>query len=137
MQKNYDGDFFIPGTPEEGFTIEIAGSNYSNNTSGSLQQIPGSIVSVNPTTTLCGENASEVYWSGDKNGIDIDRYYTVTENGTFVINGTERVVVSQLHRSAGVFFDHDKGKNSASGKLIYSARVIPYRGSWIDFEFEV
>jgi len=60
----------------------------------------------------------------------------MTESGTFVINGTERVVVSQLHRSAGVFFDHDKGKNSTSGKVLYSARVIPYRGSWIDFEFD-
>ena len=60
----------------------------------------------------------------------------MTENGTFIINGTERVVVSQLHRSAGAFFDHDKGKNSASGKLLYTARVIPYRGSWLDFEFD-
>lgn len=60
----------------------------------------------------------------------------MTENGTFIINGTERVVVSQLHRSSGVFFDHDKGKNSASGKLLYTARVIPYRGSWLDFEFD-
>ncbi len=60
----------------------------------------------------------------------------MTENGTFVINGTERVVVSQLHRSPGVFFDHDKGKTHSSGKLLYSARVIPYRGSWLDFEFD-
>ena len=60
----------------------------------------------------------------------------MTENGTFIINGTERVVVSQLHRSPGVFFDHDKGKTHASGKLLYSARVIPYRGSWLDFEFD-
>ncbi|MBI3786142.1 MAG: DNA-directed RNA polymerase subunit beta [Deltaproteobacteria bacterium] len=60
----------------------------------------------------------------------------MTENGTFMINGTERVIVSQLHRSPGVFFDHDKGKTHASGKLLYSARVIPYRGSWIDFEFD-
>ena len=60
----------------------------------------------------------------------------MTENGTFVINGTERVIVSQLHRSPGVFFDHDKGKNHSSGKLLYSARVIPYRGSWLDFEFD-
>ncbi|MEC9205863.1 MAG: DNA-directed RNA polymerase subunit beta [Pseudomonadota bacterium] len=56
--------------------------------------------------------------------------------GTFIINGTERVVVSQLHRSPGVFFDHDKGKTHASGKLLFSARVIPYRGSWLDFEFD-
>jgi len=60
----------------------------------------------------------------------------MTENGTFIINGTERVVVSQLHRSPGVFFEHDKGKTHASGKRIYSARVIPYRGSWLDFEFD-
>lgn len=60
----------------------------------------------------------------------------MTSNGSFIINGTERVVVSQLHRSPGVFFDHDGGKNNASGKLIYSARVIPYRGSWLDFEFD-
>jgi DNA-directed RNA polymerase subunit beta len=60
----------------------------------------------------------------------------MTEHGTFMINGTERVIVSQLHRSPGVFFDHDKGKTHASGKLLYSARIIPYRGSWIDFEFD-
>ncbi|SDK81662.1 DNA-directed RNA polymerase subunit beta [Microbulbifer yueqingensis] len=60
----------------------------------------------------------------------------MTENGTFVINGTERVIVSQLHRSPGVFFDHDKGKTHSSGKLLYAARVIPYRGSWLDFEFD-
>jgi len=61
----------------------------------------------------------------------------MTERGTFVINGTERVIVSQLHRSPGVFFDHDDGKSHVSGKLLYSARIIPYRGSWIDFEFDV
>src|SRR6187431_1635555 len=60
----------------------------------------------------------------------------MTENGTFIINGTERVVVSQLHRSPGVFYDHDKGKTHSSGKLLYNARVIPYRGSWLDFEFD-
>jgi len=60
----------------------------------------------------------------------------MTENGTFVVNGTERVIVSQLHRSPGVFFDHDKGKTHSSGKLLYSARIIPYRGSWLDFEFD-
>ena len=60
----------------------------------------------------------------------------MTTNGTFMVNGTERVIVSQLHRSPGVFFDHDKGKTHASGKLLYSARIIPYRGSWIDFEFD-
>lgn len=61
----------------------------------------------------------------------------MTENGTFVINGTERVIVSQLHRSPGVFFDHDKGKSHSSGKVLYNARIIPYRGSWLDFEFDV
>jgi DNA-directed RNA polymerase subunit beta len=60
----------------------------------------------------------------------------MTENGTFIINGTERVVVSQLHRSSGVFFDHDKGKNTTTGKVLYTARVIPYRGSWLDLEFD-
>src|SRR5690554_4839379 len=60
----------------------------------------------------------------------------MTDNGTFVINGTERVIVSQLHRSPGVFYDHDKGKTHSSGKLLYSARIIPYRGSWLDFEFD-
>ena len=60
----------------------------------------------------------------------------MTDNGTFVINGTERVIVSQLHRSPGVIFDHDKGKTHSSGKLLYTARVIPYRGSWLDFEFD-
>ncbi len=60
----------------------------------------------------------------------------MTDRGSFIINGTERVVVSQLHRSPGVFFDHDKGTSHASGKLLYSARIIPYRGSWLDFEFD-
>ena len=60
----------------------------------------------------------------------------MTDNGTFVINGTERVIVSQLHRSPGVFFDHDRGKTHSSGKLLFSARIIPYRGSWLDFEFD-
>lgn len=61
----------------------------------------------------------------------------MTDNGTFVINGTERVIVSQLHRSPGVFFDSDKGKTHSSGKVLYNARIIPYRGSWLDFEFDV
>src|SRR5690348_17377893 len=60
----------------------------------------------------------------------------MTNNGSFVINGTERVIVSQLHRSPGVFFEHDRGKTHSSGKLLFSARVIPYRGSWLDFEFD-
>ncbi|RRN62301.1 DNA-directed RNA polymerase subunit beta [Caulobacter sp. 602-1] len=60
----------------------------------------------------------------------------MTDKGTFIVNGTERVIVSQMHRSPGVFFDHDKGKTHASGKLLFAARVIPYRGSWLDFEFD-
>src|SRR3989441_12592552 len=60
----------------------------------------------------------------------------MTERGTFIINGTERVVVSQLHRSPGAFFTHDKGRTHASGKILFSARIIPYRGSWLDFEFD-
>src|SRR5690348_7357730 len=60
----------------------------------------------------------------------------MTNNGTFIINGTERVIVSQMHRSPGVFFDHDKGKTHSSGKLLFAARIIPYRGSWLDIEFD-
>ena len=60
----------------------------------------------------------------------------MTHTGSFVINGTERVIVSQLHRSPGVFFEHDRGKTHSSGKLLFSARIIPYRGSWLDFEFD-
>src|SRR6201747_1002935 len=60
----------------------------------------------------------------------------MTANGTFVVNGTERVIVSQMHRSPGVFFDHDKGKTHSSGKLLFAARIIPYRGSWLDIEFD-
>ncbi|MEY4195013.1 MAG: hypothetical protein RLZZ226_1381, partial [Pseudomonadota bacterium] len=60
----------------------------------------------------------------------------MTDTGTFVINGTERVIVAQLHRSPGVFFDHDRGKTHSSGKLLFNARIIPYRGSWLDFEFD-
>src|ERR1041385_1904884 len=58
------------------------------------------------------------------------------DNGTFIVNGTERVIVSQMHRSPGVFFDHDKGKPPSSGKYLFAARIIPYRGSWLDFEFD-
>ncbi|MDP8920444.1 MAG: DNA-directed RNA polymerase subunit beta, partial [Pseudomonadota bacterium] len=60
----------------------------------------------------------------------------MTANGTFIVNGTERVIVSQMHRSPGVFFDHDKGKTHSSGKLLFACRIIPYRGSWLDFEFD-
>src|SRR6202042_2096322 len=58
----------------------------------------------------------------------------MTDNGTFIVNGTERVIVSQMHRSPGVFFDHDKGKTHSSGKLLFAARIIPYRGSWLDID---
>src|SRR5688500_18697568 len=60
----------------------------------------------------------------------------MTMNGTFVVNGTERVIISQMHRSPGVFFDHDRGKTHASAKLLFAARIIPYRGSWLDIEFD-
>ena len=60
----------------------------------------------------------------------------MTKNGTFIVNGTERVIVSQMHRSPGVFFDHDKGKSHSSGKLLFAVRIIPYRGSWLDVEFD-
>lgn len=72
----------------------------------------------------------------DSDAVYMGELPLMTENGTFVINGTERVIVSQLHRSPGVFFDHDKGASHNSGKLLYSARIIPYRGSWLDFEFD-
>jgi len=88
-----------------------------------------------------------IVWDKDEQGVKSIRdikeqqvYFgaipLMTDNGTFIINGTERVVVSQLHRSPGAFFDHDQGKSHSSGKLLYSARIIPYRGSWIDFEFD-
>jgi DNA-directed RNA polymerase subunit beta len=64
------------------------------------------------------------------------RHAAHDDNGTFIVNGTERVIVSQMHRSPGVFFDHDKGKTHASGKLLFAARIIPYRGSWLDIEFD-
>ncbi len=72
----------------------------------------------------------------EKEGVYMGEIPLMTEHGTFIINGTERVVVSQLHRSPGVFFDHDGGKTHSSGKLLYSARLIPYRGSWLEFEFD-
>jgi len=79
------------------------------------------------TRTMREQRGQEVY---------LGELPLMTEKGTFIINGTERVVVSQLQRSAGVFFDDDKGKTVASGKLLHSARVIPYRGSWVEFEFD-
>ncbi|MBM3570075.1 MAG: DNA-directed RNA polymerase subunit beta [Alphaproteobacteria bacterium] len=85
---------------------------------------------VDPDTqakTLLGIKEQEVY---------MGEMPLMTDKGTFIINGTERVIVSQMHRSPGVFFDHDKGKTHSSGKLLYAARIIPYRGSWLDFEFD-
>jgi DNA-directed RNA polymerase, beta subunit/140 kD subunit len=73
--------------------------------------------------------------TGDTTDVYFGEIPLMTEHGTFIINGTDRVIVSQLHRSPGVFFDHDKGVQT-SGKLLFSARVIPYRGSWLDFEFD-
>ncbi|MBT4090714.1 MAG: DNA-directed RNA polymerase subunit beta, partial [Deltaproteobacteria bacterium] len=68
--------------------------------------------------------------------IYLGEFPLMTDTGSFIVNGTERVIVSQLHKSSGVFFNHDRGKSHASGKLLYSASVIPQRGSWIDFEFD-
>ena len=68
--------------------------------------------------------------------IYLDDYPLMTDKATFIINGTERVIVSQIHRSPGVFFEHDKGKANDLTKILYSARIIPYRGSWLDFEFD-
>ena len=82
------------------------------------------------------ESATQVIKDIKEQDVYMGEIPLMTDSGTFVINGTERVVVSQLHRSPGVFFDHDHGKTHSSGKLLYSARVIPYRGSWLDFEFD-
>ncbi|WP_435261487.1 hypothetical protein [Tenacibaculum sp. nBUS_03] len=81
---NYDGDYFIPGTPEEGFAIEINGTTYNNNTRGPIEEIPGSITSVNSSTSYCAEDAAEVIWEGSVGGIDVHRSYIVTENGLFI-----------------------------------------------------
>ncbi len=83
-----------------------------------------------------GEAGSQSVKDLKENEVYMGELPLMTDNGTFVINGTERVIVSQLHRSPGVFFDHDKGKTHSSGKLLFSARIIPYRGSWLDFEFD-
>ena len=82
------------------------------------------------------ESESEPSEPGRPPGVYLGKIPLMTGNGTFIINGTERVVVSQLHRSPGVFFDHDRGKTHSSGKYLFSARVIPYRGSWLDMEFD-
>ncbi len=85
-------------------------------------------VSAEFTNNETGEIKGQTVFMGD--------FPLMTSNGTFVINGTERVIVSQMHRSPGVFFDHDRGKTHSSGKLLFAARIIPYRGSWLDFEFD-
>ncbi len=86
--------------------------------------------------TFDGEGTSRIVKDIKENEVYMGEIPLMTDNGTFVINGTERVVVSQLHRSPGVFFDDDKGKTHAGGKKLYNARIIPYRGSWLDFEFD-
>jgi len=88
---------------------------------------------------ICDKNApagSKVVKDIKEQEVYMGELPLMTDTGTFIINGTERVIVSQLHRSPGVFYDHDKGKTHSSGKLLFSARVIPYRGSWLDFEFD-
>jgi DNA-directed RNA polymerase subunit beta len=103
------------------------GGNYSAPLKTTLRLIVWEVDEDTATREVKGIKEQEVYMG------DIP---LMTDKGTFVVNGTERVVVSQMHRSPGVFFDHDKGKTHASGKYLYSARVIPYRGSWLDFEFD-
>jgi len=82
------------------------------------------------------ESASEKIKEVKEQEVYMGEIPLMTTTGSFVINGTERVIVSQLHRSPGVFFEHDRGKTHSSGKLLFSARIIPYRGSWLDFEFD-
>lgn len=105
----------------------VRGGNYSSSLKVTLRLIVWDIDEDTGNKEIKGIKEQEVYLG------DIP---LMTEKGTFYINGTERVVVSQMHRSPGVFFDHDKGKNHASGKYLYSARIIPYRGSWLDLEFD-
>jgi DNA-directed RNA polymerase subunit beta len=87
-------------------------------------------------TILDKESSKPVVKEVRENEVYMGEIPLMTGNGSFIINGTERVIVSQLHRSPGVFFEHDRGKTHSSGKLLFSARVIPYRGSWLDFEFD-
>ena len=87
-------------------------------------------------TILDKESSKPVVKEVRENDVYMGEIPLMTQNGSFIINGTERVIVSQLHRSPGVFFEHDKGKTHSSGKLLFSARIIPYRGSWLDFEFD-
>ena len=87
-------------------------------------------------TILDRESSKPVVKEVRENDVYMGEIPLMTQNGSFIINGTERVIVSQLHRSPGVFFEHDRGKTHSSGKLLFSARIIPYRGSWLDFEFD-
>ena len=82
------------------------------------------------------ENNTKQILSAKEQEVFIGELPLMTPSGTFVVNGVERVVVNQMHRSPGVFFDHDKGKTHSSGKLLFSCRIIPSRGSWLDFEFD-
>lgn len=104
------------------------GLNYANTLKGTFQLLvyDPEDKSANP----------KVKYLKEQQEVHMGEIPLMTENGTFIINGTERVVVSQLHRSPGVFYEHDKGRTHSSGKLLFSARVIPYRGSWLDFEFD-
>ncbi|MEW6271380.1 MAG: DNA-directed RNA polymerase subunit beta [Thermodesulfobacteriota bacterium] len=123
-------DFVSYSIGEPKFDIEEChqrGNNYAAPLKVTVHLV---IYDVDPTTgarSIKNVKEQEVYFG---------EIPLMTQNGTFMINGTERVIVSQLHRSPGVFFDDDKGKTHASGKLLYKARIIPYRGSWIDFEFD-
>ena len=83
------------------------------------------------------ENNTKEILSAKEQEVYMGEIPMMTNSGTFIINGVQRVVVNQMHRSPGVFFDHDKGKSHASGKLLFNCRVIPNRGSWLDFEFDV
>jgi len=83
------------------------------------------------------ENNTKEILSAKEQEVYMGEIPMMTDSGTFIINGVQRVVVNQMHRSPGVFFDHDKGKSHASGKLLFNCRVIPNRGSWLDFEFDV
>src|ERR1700721_99194 len=103
------------------------GMNYAAARKGTLRLLVGDVDEDTGSRTIRDIKEQDVYM-GDMP--------LMTRNGTFIINGTERVIVSQMHRSPGVFFDHDKGKTHSSGKYLFAARVIPYRGSWLDFEFD-
>jgi DNA-directed RNA polymerase subunit beta len=96
----------------------------------------GSVARACRLTLLDKDSPKQVIKEAKEQVVYMGEIPLMTSTGSFVINGTERVIVSQLHRSPGVFFEHDRGKTHSSGKLLFSARVIPYRGSWLDFEFD-